>query len=671
VPQEVIINALTPYSFPEPWDPPDTPYKAEREYFGYQPAFIPNPVTFDATNRPFILTFDGCLQILNLNNDGKWGVVDLVRTAELQWLANCLAGKYDIGKDYSGFYCIGPAKVECSTPPKCEIIPGNILLSGEANDNRVVFDANGDAYTILRTSRAVTFDKHLLLHASYPDYTTWTPYAIPGTEDGVDAKLEHADGHNLFANPPNLILGTPATPPSILVYISQRVPDDYNKAGVVNGSLRGRLEYVKVTKDKSGLHFAPYSVLEEALPNVVLDSEGFISGPYVDQNHPKWSPIVWDGNPIVPGLAAGASTQPNYMVTHGDKTYIVFIGVTNYDAMTAGSPTYVVTVDNSTDPPKFHPPQFLGASIRWLGKDPQTSHCCDHGTWSLVGQEWCCAYEGACIVGEYRIGSAQYPEDVIPDVHDFPAICVDSLGRLHVIIGAHNRQFQYVMGTPGAEMVVWGPLSLVGEPDCSGQYSYPALACDADDNLHLVARDGNGALVYLRKPANGSWDTTRKVLVEATWHTGYYTDWYHNLTIDQKGRLFVSYIFYANQLKKKETQAYEQKWPSEVLQADLADQTTPCWATMPADPTQPCWMTGVKVHDPVVLISTDGGDSFRLATTEDFLIGADLCPDRIVPVPAQGPHYVPPWEPVESYPTFPNQLPETGTPPTGWFQGGQ
>jgi hypothetical protein len=456
------------------------------------------------------------------------------------------------------------------------------------------------------------------------------------------------------------------------------------------GQVEGCVKYVLFAKDPNGdLSLPPPpqpQLISVSFPP--LPATGY-QDPYdllyaITKYGPPDPTLPWTNPWIVPGMPNAASTHPNQMVRVGNVTYVVFIGATNHDAMTPGSPTYVVRLDHTTYPPTpmDMAPVFIGASTRLP--------CCNYGKWAPSIS--CCAQtenstnKNDCIViqGGVVQPTPDFPQ---PDEHDFPAICADSKGNLHVIIGAHNRQFKYRMGIPGSKTINWGTELPIGEPGCDGMYTYPALACDPWDNLHLVARDGNGALVYLRKPANGDWEPVSRTLVEATWHTGVYTDWYHQLNIDRKGRLFVSYVFFADQLKKKDAQVYMQRWPDEILEVDVAEQSPhPCWgwhAPWPFMSLLPvsdyCWMhetqggvdSPLKSHDPVILISDDLGDSFRLATTLDFLIGAGLCGASLVPVPAEGPHYVPPWEPVEGYATSPNELPEAGIPLGGWFTEGQ
>jgi hypothetical protein len=80
------------------------------------------------------------------------------------------------------------------------------------------------------------------------------------------------------------------------------------------------------------------------------------------------------------------------------------------------------------------------------------------------------------------------------------------------------------------------------------------------------------------------------------WHRAY-SIFYHRLTLDNRGRLFLSYYYYATQLSPEEETAYRTAWPEEI---DADGKVTP------------------QAHDPALLVSVDGGETWRLALTADL-----------------------------------------------------
>src|SRR5690606_20321525 len=68
--------------------------------------------------------------------------------------------------------------------------------------------------------------------------------------------------------------------------------------------------------------------------------------------------------------------------------------------------------------------------------------------------------------------------------------------------------------------------------------------------------------------------------------------------IDKNGRLFLVYFYYANKLTDAEFADYTAKWPDENVTNDV-----------------------LNPHDPVILMSSDGGDSWKITTTQDFISG--------------------------------------------------
>lgn len=139
------------------------------------------------------------------------------------------------------------------------------------------------------------------------------------------------------------------------------------------------------------------------------------------------------------------------------------------------------------------------------------------------------------------------------DGHNTPSITMDSQGYLHVVVGTHGAPFQYLHSLkPNDSEGGWTEATHTGNAADLRQ-TYVGLVCGADDTLHLVYRlwlanperwDGqNGAnLTHQQKKKGGDWEAPQ-VLVAPAFSD--YSVYYHRLTIDRKGRLFVNYDYWS------------------------------------------------------------------------------------------------------------------------------
>lgn len=112
---------------------------------------------------------------------------------------------------------------------------------------------------------------------------------------------------------------------------------------------------------------------------------------------------------------------------------------------------------------------------------------------------------------------------------------------------------------------------------------------------------------------------SRKFLHVVPFRAGY-TVYHHKLDVDRFGRLYLSYATWEQQLSPAVAAAYCTRWPDECDEGDTTpdpdlDQTADCT-------TSTCWyQDSAQPHDPVRLISTDGGGTWRLATSQDLYGG--------------------------------------------------
>ncbi len=203
-----------------------------------------------------------------------------------------------------------------------------------------------------------------------------------------------------------------------------------------------------------------------------------------------------------------------------------------------------------------------------------------------------------------------------PDPHNLPVLAIDSKGYIHVILGSHHHPFKYMRSLKPLDINGgWTRPVYIGIPKTKkrqGSYTYPALHCDNRDNLHLVSRWAGDRyifrLVYMMKKPNGKWQEQKYLVVP---FRNNYVCWYHKLTADRKGRLFLNYRTFVNHIPRETLDAYDKKWPEEKIKTKQRGK----WR---GSPGRQIAKFKVKSHDPVVLISDDNGENWRIAVTDDF-----------------------------------------------------
>ena len=197
---------------------------------------------------------------------------------------------------------------------------------------------------------------------------------------------------------------------------------------------------------------------------------------------------------------SGHSGTPSSVVSRGNKVHVVWAEATDPKIKVPGVPTYVVTYDRSTA--KLGDPVLVG-----YGAPPN-------------------------------------------DVHNTPSITMDSQGYLHVLAGTHGSPFQYARSLkPNDAHAGWTP----AEPLDDHRQTYIGLVCGPDDTLHLTYRlwrsaaepfpaSQHAVLAYQRKRPGEPWEAPRELVVPPF---SEYSVYYHRLTIDRQGRLFLSYDYWS------------------------------------------------------------------------------------------------------------------------------
>jgi hypothetical protein len=133
------------------------------------------------------------------------------------------------------------------------------------------------------------------------------------------------------------------------------------------------------------------------------------------------------------------------------------------------------------------------------------------------------------------------------DIHNSPSITMDRRGYLHVLGGTHGKPFPYARSLqPNDAGAGWTPAVPLGE---NTNQTYVGLVCGPDDTLHAVFRlwrynsppfpaSSYGTLAYQRKRPGQAWEEPRVLVVSPF---SEYSVFYHRLTLDRRGRLFLSY----------------------------------------------------------------------------------------------------------------------------------
>uniref|UniRef100_UPI00321FE136 BNR-4 repeat-containing protein n=1 Tax=Thermogutta sp. TaxID=1962930 RepID=UPI00321FE136 len=152
-----------------------------------------------------------------------------------------------------------------------------------------------------------------------------------------------------------------------------------------------------------------------------------------------------------------------------------------------------------------------------------------------------------CAKGE--LGSRTFVGYGLPpnDIHNTPSITMDSQGYLHALGGTHGAPFPYARSlVPNDAGGGWTEPTILGE---GLRQTYIGLVCGPDDTLHTVFRLWKSqeaphplsifaALSYQQKASGQDWHAPQILVIPPF---SEYSVFYHRLTIDRLGRLFLSY----------------------------------------------------------------------------------------------------------------------------------
>ena len=200
------------------------------------------------------------------------------------------------------------------------------------------------------------------------------------------------------------------------------------------------------------------------------------------------------------GLAAHSGI-PASVVSRGRKVHVVWGEATDPQSPGPGVPAYVATYDRETG--RLSQPVLVG-----IGAPPN-------------------------------------------DIHNSPSITMDSRGYLHVLAGTHGQPFPYAHSLkPNDASGGWTSAVPMGT---NLNQTYVGMVCGPDDTLHAVFRlwqynkapftnSSYATLAYQRKCPGQPWEAPRILIVSPF---SEYSVFYHRLTIDHQGRLFLSYDYWS------------------------------------------------------------------------------------------------------------------------------
>jgi hypothetical protein len=207
------------------------------------------------------------------------------------------------------------------------------------------------------------------------------------------------------------------------------------------------------------------------------------------------------------------------------------------------------------------------------------------------------------------------------DSHNWPSITIDGNGILHVVINGHIEPAVYTRSTSPMDISKWSNPVYVGSTKYPG-LSYGSLNCGKDDTLYMVCRSDtqayNHRLSLYRKRSGENWEDERTLV--APFGSGYYI-WYHAVAYDIQGdRLFLTYYSQpaAMLLTRDMYEFFTFYYP--FLEKGMYN-TSGFPGSGEGGPPQPgkgSIYYGLKARYITTLVSEDHGDTWHLATTEDF-----------------------------------------------------
>ncbi|HEX4047954.1 MAG TPA: BNR-4 repeat-containing protein, partial [Elusimicrobiota bacterium] len=537
-------------------------FRSERQQYGYRPAFTPNPVGFCSNGR--VMIRDSQLDLQFLEDDGTWKSISLLDAAR----RSLEAQGYRL-PDWDAYAKSGST---LRAGARCAGIACLGIGSGPFADERVAADDRGGLYTLIDGSEsALRFA--VLLHS--PDGgRSWAAY--PLTAPGVPFSSYTA--HMEVPSSPGPLKDTPA----ILIH-EKAASHGADDAFLRRDPASGRYLWSWTTPNDL------YLVVPKR------NRDGSLSLP---------SPRLVSTGTICCGEHSGSENQA---VSAGDSIFIAYPGdqpLRDPVAGRWGTPEYIVEFSRKKGAVVTPRPLLLG-----------------------IGFDGPAANDNFLNPRTKPPLSPPYADD-----HDQPALAIGRDGRIRAIVGGHDARLRYLESKrPRAIDRGWSAPRTIGvEPNRAmpdaDEYTYPSLMLDAGGSPNVVARWAGAhyhfSLAYLRFDSKTSrWE--QRLLVDPG--RPYYGVWYHRLSVDPSGRLFLSDSYFPQNLFADEARIFAAAWDfPEMAPAPAAPGKAPCPLTDSGAPgSNYCPYIHYGRVSPSILMSPGGGRPFRLATTHDFFVSSD------------------------------------------------
>lgn len=206
------------------------------------------------------------------------------------------------------------------------------------------------------------------------------------------------------------------------------------------------------------------------------------------------------------------------------------------------------------------------------------------------------------------------------DGHNWPALNIDSNGRLHAILNGHQAPFTYMTSTNPLDITSWSTPVYIGDG-----HSYATIDMSSTNKLFVITRDTHGDSKYNLKlstkdgnAANNVWSVQHQKIVERM--KQFYEVFYNRTTYDPAtGYIYVSYYSQSrqSQMFKDEYDAMIYIYPDREKMFNPNGNNAPIGNQL-SGASRVYKTLLMPASEPTTLISTDGGASFRLTKTTDY-----------------------------------------------------
>ncbi|OHB44279.1 MAG: hypothetical protein A2Y13_09250 [Planctomycetes bacterium GWC2_45_44] len=277
------------------------------------------------------------------------------------------------------------------------------------------------------------------------------------------------------------------------------------------------------------------------------------------------TPVQIGSNCISVGMHAG---DGNIAITHGNEVYVVYGKLEALGTPANGVPTYVCTynISNRT----LSSPVFVG-------------------------------YGGIEI-----------------DSHNWPAITYDGNGILHIIINGHHNPFRYFYSLLPYSTQSWSSVQEVGAGN-----SYGTLNCNANNSLYVATRCSRRGyrfeIALSRKKTGQNWQSENYLVSP---YKLYYQNWLQKMSYDPvSNRLFLTYFSQGGSVCvfKDDYLAYLNVWPHiEKDSLEYSSGELPLGTDRDYSNPRQYQYYYIPYSECCILVSDDNGDSWHLATSQDF-----------------------------------------------------